>query len=582
MGKNTMSVKIIAEIANAHQGNYKEALKLGLAAYGANADAVKYQIYFAEEFLSTDHPRYKHFKKQSFTKKQWLQIFKKLKNHKLTKKIYADVFGLKALKFAIKSNLDGIKIHSSDLSNIKLLKYLKKYKKRIFISCGGSSVIEIRSALEIIRSKNVVLLHGFQNYPTSIEDVNFKKLKQIKNFFGNKVDYGYQDHTSGASVYSLYLPLISIGIGVNFIEKHITFNRKKKGVDYFSSVEPAEFKKFVRIFNKCLTTLNKPGEWYSKSEIKYREDVKKNWVAKKNLREGNILKLNDFEMLRHPEKKINVLNIEKYLKRKITTPIKSGSIITKKNFKNKICLTIVARSKSKRLKNKAILKIGDSCVLDHLFKRIKMLKNIDHIIFCTTKDKSDDILVRLAKKNNINCFRGSTLNVLERMIKPLKKINPDVVVRITGDDILIDNDYFQKNLNHFLDNNYDYVDHKKMLSGAETEIFDFQVLNYIYNNFNNLDGTEYLTNYVRDNKNLFSIGSSPVEDKHKTNYSMTIDTKQDYDYVKKFLQEYYLKNKNFYNYNIDDLIDFCKKKKKKKNKQKQFLEIDTRPKHQIN
>ena len=168
------------------------------------------------------------------------------------------------------------------------------------------------------------------------------------------------------------------------------------------------------------------------------------------------------------------------------------------------------------------------------------------------------------------------------MIKPLKKINPDVVVRITGDDILIDNDYFQKNLNHFLDNNYDYVDHKKMLSGAETEIFDFQVLNYIYNNFNNLDGTEYLTNYVRDNKNLFSIGSSPVDDKHKTNYSMTIDTKQDYDYVKKFLKEYYLKNKNFYNYNMDDLIDFCKKNKKKKNKQKQFLDIDTSLKYQIN
>ena len=170
-----MSIEIIAEIANAHQGNYKEALKLGLAAYGSNADAIKYQIYFAEEFLSKDHPRYKHFKKQSFTKKQWFQIFKKLKNNKITKKIYADVFGLNALKFAIKSNLDGIKIHSSDLSNLKILKYLKKYKKRIFISCGGSNLLEIRSALEIIRSKNVVLLHGFQNYPTSIEDVNFSK-----------------------------------------------------------------------------------------------------------------------------------------------------------------------------------------------------------------------------------------------------------------------------------------------------------------------------------------------------------------------------------------------------------------------
>ena len=44
MGKNTMSVKIIAEIANAHQGNYKKALKLGLAAYWANADAVRYHF----------------------------------------------------------------------------------------------------------------------------------------------------------------------------------------------------------------------------------------------------------------------------------------------------------------------------------------------------------------------------------------------------------------------------------------------------------------------------------------------------------------------------------------------------------
>ena len=40
-------------------------------------------------------------------------------------------------------------------------------------------------------------------------------------------------------------------------------------------------------------------------------------------------------MLRHPEKKINVLNIEKYLNRKITIPIKSGSIITKKISKIK-------------------------------------------------------------------------------------------------------------------------------------------------------------------------------------------------------------------------------------------------------
>ena len=31
-----------------------------------------------------------------------------------------------------------------------------------------------------------------------------------------------------------------------------------------------------------------------------------------------------------------------------------------------------------------------------------MLKNIDNIIFCTTKDKSDDALIKLAKKIKFN------------------------------------------------------------------------------------------------------------------------------------------------------------------------------------
>ena len=190
MEKNRMSIEVIAEIANAHQGNHKNALELGLAAAKANAHAIKYQIYFPHEFLSKSHHRYNHFKKQSFSKKIWGHIFKTLKNRKYVKKIYADVFGVDALKFAIKSNLDGIKIHSSDLSNIKILKQLKKYKKKIFISCGGSNLIELKNTIKFLENKNIILMHGFQSYPTSIKDVNFQKLKILMNYFGRKFDYG--------------------------------------------------------------------------------------------------------------------------------------------------------------------------------------------------------------------------------------------------------------------------------------------------------------------------------------------------------------------------------------------------------
>ena len=41
-------------------------------------------------------------------------------------------------------------------------------------------------------------------------------------------------------------------MGATFIEKHVTLNRKKKGIDYYSSLEPKDFKKFVQIIKKKL------------------------------------------------------------------------------------------------------------------------------------------------------------------------------------------------------------------------------------------------------------------------------------------------------------------------------------------
>ena len=59
-------IEIIAEIANAHQGDPEIAYEIALEAYNAGSDAIKYQIYFAEELLVKRHKRYEHFKNQSF------------------------------------------------------------------------------------------------------------------------------------------------------------------------------------------------------------------------------------------------------------------------------------------------------------------------------------------------------------------------------------------------------------------------------------------------------------------------------------------------------------------------------------
>ena len=144
-------------------------------------------------------------------------------------------------------------------------------------------------------------------------------------------------------------------------------------------------------------------------------------------------------------------------------------------------------------------------------------------------------MAKIAKDCAVDVFRGSVKNVLERVTKGLKKYNHNIVVRVTGDDILIDVDYMNLAINHLLENNLDYVDHKDLPSGTETEIFDRETLELIYKTGNDLEGTEYLTNYIKNNKLYFKTGSAPVLNKHRSNLRLTIDTLSDFNFVKKFL-----------------------------------------------
>ena len=84
-------VEVVAEIANSHQGSVKNAEKLALKSLKAGADAIKFQIYFAEELLVESHPRYEHFKKQSFSVAEWKKLINKVKKKG---KVYCDIFGI--------------------------------------------------------------------------------------------------------------------------------------------------------------------------------------------------------------------------------------------------------------------------------------------------------------------------------------------------------------------------------------------------------------------------------------------------------------------------------------------------------
>ena len=113
-----MKIEIIAEIANTHCGNLEKAINLGNEAAKSSPDAIKFQMFKPEELLSKDHKDFKHFQNLSFSEGDWRIIFSEVRKYDIP--IYADIYGVDSLKIANNLNIDGYKIHTSDIFNIKL------------------------------------------------------------------------------------------------------------------------------------------------------------------------------------------------------------------------------------------------------------------------------------------------------------------------------------------------------------------------------------------------------------------------------------------------------------------------------
>lgn len=568
-------VKIIAEVANAHEGELKRAIKIAKDAAYSGADAVKFQIYFGPDLLTKNHPRYTHFCNQAFKKDEWKFIISETRKH--NKKIIADIFGFEALEVAISNKVDAIKIHSSDLSNIQLIQESAKIDVPIFLATGGSTLIEIKNSVDAIRSVNVkkeiVLMHGYQAYPTKIENNDLLRILELKDFFGDSITYGFMDHADASKSNSMYLPALSIALGCSFIEKHITDDRSKKGIDYYSSLEKDEFKKFVNFCKDTELYLGKKSLNRSEDEEIYRSSVKKVFTAAKKISKDTKISIEHVEMLRSPNNGISDIKILEG-KRSIQS-IKRGDLLGSTNIDRKVLAIVVARSKSSRLKGKATLKVGNVTAIEHLFKRLELAKNsnfIDEFVFCTTENESDDDLANFVDSLGIKVFRGAEENVLKRMMSAISEY-PDFtsIIRVTGDDIFIEPDYLKKTLDHHFEMSADYTDAKNLPSGTEVEVFESSVLKFLIRYSKDSSGTEYLTNYITDNSHLFDCTSLPVSENETIHARLTLDTEKDYELISGMI-DHFVKIDKEYSYKLSDILAYFKEYPDKINLNKNIIQ----------
>lgn len=205
----------------------------------------------------------------------------------------------------------------------------------------------------------------------------------------------------------------------------------------------------------------------------------------------------------------------------------------------KTFLCIVARTSSKRLPKKALLKIFNNInLLDLLITRLKTEFDPSHIILATTKLKEDDILQDTANIHKINFFRGTERNVLDRLINSSIMFNNcKNIVRITGDNPLTDPKVLKKMIIEHEINNSDHTFTKSIPVGTRAEVLSLNFLKYLSKNVINKENTEYMTYYFQKElgqiNKIFNIDCKKI----LSGDNLTVDTFEDLQYLKNIFKE---------------------------------------------
>lgn len=277
-----MRAEIIAEIAQGYEGNPFLASILVKGAVAANADSIKMQLIYADELAVPDYPYYEFFKSLEMEESVWVGLIELA--HSMGKKFYFDIYGSYSLDLARKLKCDGIKISTTDFYNVSLREAAFNKFDDVFVSIGGVSLQDIDELLSTSNlPRNLTLLYGFQAEPTDIVDNNLNRIARIKKKYPD-IKIGFMDHTDGSSKFSSLVPILSLGMGICAIEKHISLDLKLKIEDYVSALSVDRFAEFVTLIRAIEPALGDDTFNLTDKEIKYKNTAGKIVVAKNSIK----------------------------------------------------------------------------------------------------------------------------------------------------------------------------------------------------------------------------------------------------------------------------------------------------------
>ena len=226
---------------------------------------------------------------------------------------------------------------------------------------------------------------------------------------------------------------------------------------------------------------------------------------------------------------------------------------------DKVVLIVQARMGSSRLPRKSLMDLAGKPLVGRLLERVQRCKNIDDIVLAIPNTIENDPLEDLANSYDINLYRGSEDDLVDRYYKAAKEFDAAIVGRLPADnpmpepyeiDRIIDyhkksNNAFSSNLSEVFNNGYP--------DGIGAEMIDFNALETVWKECKNPKWREHVHlnffNY-NDQKQVdirFEVGTIECpENFRRPEIILDVNTQEQYEFIKQIYEYLYHDNPYFH------------------------------------
>jgi spore coat polysaccharide biosynthesis protein SpsF (cytidylyltransferase family)/sialic acid synthase SpsE len=554
-----MSYTII-ELANTHGGDiyYLNDLIKDFEKFN-DGYGMKFQPLHPDKLATKDFEWYPVYEVLYFKPEQWSNIIDLAID--TSKDVWIDIFdgyGIQILTENL-SKVYGLKLQVSVLFNYGVLEQLSNIDlsgKKLIINVAALEVVEIKYFLERIEEslnvEEILIEVGFQGYPTELMDSGLSKIQTVKNIFNKRVVFA--DHIDSKDDKALILPVLALMQGADIIEKHVMLSDRETKYDFYSSVNSEQFSKMIDYIESLSGLLNAP--FINQKEKDYLQKSLMKPILNINKVKGEgVSILTDFDFKRSNNHGLNSKEIEGLLSdfHILSTNKKEYESIQKDNFKKaNIAVIVAGRLKSSRLKEKALLNIGNLSSIEFCLKNACKFDNVNNVVLATSHLESDKPLENHTYNDSVIFHQGDPEDVIQRYLDIVNKLEVDIIVRVTADMPFIDNEILQILLNSHFKSGADYTSARAVAIGANLEVINAQALRKVKDHFPSAHLSEYMTWYFTNNAEHFKLNYVDLPNEFVRDYRLTLDYQEDLDMFNKIHDALGKKP----DYNLRDVIKF--------------------------